>query len=205
MISATLSDPSRSDLDSSKVHISIDGVEWTQQSSVSIEFDEDNADGGYPIGSVSFTPIVPLTEGTHTVEIHAGDLAGNIEVVKWTFTVLKEILPGDAIEEAIPVEITLPEDFETIITSSGEIITYTNTEDFTINVAEAGADGDFSGTRLTGQGSEVFAGLRPHPVRQEVRRNRICGQCLSPGRLRQDVRRKLRGSRRAGSDRSQGM
>jgi len=58
----------------SQTHIWIDGVEVTGQAAINS-------------GAVVFTPAGGLTEGGHTAVVFAGDAAGNVASVEWTFFV----------------------------------------------------------------------------------------------------------------------
>jgi hypothetical protein len=87
LISAEVEDTEREEIDQDTVKLFVDDIDVTSLSKVTVTLDEDSAKGGYPRGSVQYTPSIPLSEGSHSAEIVAFDLAGNEVRSKWAFTV----------------------------------------------------------------------------------------------------------------------
>jgi hypothetical protein len=88
LISASLTDLVRGEMDKSTFNMWVDGRNVTGQSSISAPSTQNaNSVYGYWSGSITYETIVPLAEGAHTATITAGDFAGNIVNYTWSFDV----------------------------------------------------------------------------------------------------------------------
>lgn len=87
LVSAEVEDTEREEIDKDTVKLLVDDVDVTSISKVTVNLIANSAKGGYPRGSVQYTPSIPLSEGSHSAEIVALDLAGNEVRSKWAFTV----------------------------------------------------------------------------------------------------------------------
>ncbi len=86
-IGVTFEDLDRGELVASSIELYLDGMDITAQSSINVPFDDENAGGGHPMGTVSYTLPGPLEDGVHIIEAHGNDLAGNVAETSWSFTV----------------------------------------------------------------------------------------------------------------------
>ena len=92
----------RGEIDLRSVRAWLDGADITSIASISVPH---RTNIGYPTGTVLFTPAQPLAEGVHTVQVQAGDFAGNIATTTWTFTVDSKA-PGITITSPMPGLVT---------------------------------------------------------------------------------------------------
>lgn len=76
-ISCTLSDKERGELDWRSVRVYFDGENVTSSADINIDFIESGGKQGYFEGKVIFTPPSTLSEGVHSFEVYASDIAGN--------------------------------------------------------------------------------------------------------------------------------
>ncbi len=72
------------EIDELSVRVWLDGVDITTIASISVPH---STNAGYPTGAVLFVPAQPLLEGLHTMQVEAGDFAGNLATTEWTFVV----------------------------------------------------------------------------------------------------------------------
>jgi len=74
----------RGEIDQTKIVVWLDGVDITSIASISVPH---STNVGYPTGTVLFTPIQPLSDGSHTMIVQAGDFAGNLATTAWSFSI----------------------------------------------------------------------------------------------------------------------
>lgn len=86
-IGVTFEDYDRGELVSSSMEIYLDGKDITAQSNVNMPFDDENAGGGFPLGTLSYNLPGPLEDGTHVIEASCSDLAGNVAEKTWSFMI----------------------------------------------------------------------------------------------------------------------
>lgn len=84
-IYASFNDLTRAELESATIHL--DGIDISTIAKSTIDFDGDAKGAGYPLGTISYKPEAPLSDGTHRVDVMAYDWAGNHALITWTFTV----------------------------------------------------------------------------------------------------------------------
>ncbi len=84
-IYASFRDSTRAELESATIYL--DGIDITVIAKTAIDFDEDSKGAGYPLGTISYKPEAPLSDGTHRIDVIAYDWAGNNASITWTFTV----------------------------------------------------------------------------------------------------------------------
>ncbi|MCK4757102.1 MAG: hypothetical protein KAS67_01480, partial [Thermoplasmata archaeon] len=87
LIGVTFEDYDRGELVDSTMEIYLDGNRITAQSSINVPYDDENAGGGFPMGTISYILPGPLDDGVHIVEARCGDLAGNVAERTWSFTI----------------------------------------------------------------------------------------------------------------------
>ncbi|MCK5038293.1 MAG: S8 family serine peptidase [Thermoplasmata archaeon] len=113
IIIASIEDTERAEIDGDGFTMLIDGIDVTPLAKKSVDYDDEYGGGGYPRGTISYTPSLPLSEGAHRVDLTTSDWAGNTNTVTWVFTV-KTTTPG--------IEMSQP----------AEDVTYTNEATFTL-------------------------------------------------------------------------
>ena len=74
----------RGEIDQTKIDVWLDGVDITSIASISVPH---STNVGYPTGTVLFTPTEPLSDGSHTMIVQAGDFAGNLATTAWSFSI----------------------------------------------------------------------------------------------------------------------
>ncbi len=74
----------RGEIDQTKIRVWLDGVDITSIASISVPH---QTNVGYPTGTVLFTPTQPLSDGSHTMIVQAGDFAGNLATTAWSFAI----------------------------------------------------------------------------------------------------------------------
>src|SRR5439155_23300783 len=74
----------RGEIDQTKIVVWLDGVDITSIASISVPH---STNVGYPTGTVLFTPTEPLSDGSHTMIVQAGDFAGNLATTAWSFSI----------------------------------------------------------------------------------------------------------------------
>lgn len=72
------------DIDPTSLRMWLDGTEITDVMDVSVPFDSNN---GYWLGTASYIPEAPLSEGYHSLRIEAMDISGNTGYYTWSFMV----------------------------------------------------------------------------------------------------------------------
>ncbi|MCK4266142.1 MAG: hypothetical protein KAX31_02605, partial [Thermoplasmata archaeon] len=107
VIMATIEDLSRAEIDAEGLKLYVDGIDVTPLASISVELDDEFGGGGYPRGIVTYTPNAPLSEGGHSVELVASDLAGNEVTRTWMFTI-DTLAPALTISSDDPTYVNTP-------------------------------------------------------------------------------------------------
>ncbi len=84
-IYCSFNDLTRAELKSATMYL--DGIDITNNARDTIDFDSEAKGSGYPLGTISYEPDAPLSDGTHRIDVIAYDWAGNNASITWTFTV----------------------------------------------------------------------------------------------------------------------